>query len=112
MKLHNIASYIIQLAIAKIKSYTSSIQLIIVLANIILATCVRVASYRIEGNFGGCKRWRIHYKNTFGEINFGKFEHLECYLVLNKVFWLEKFWQIYDHSPNLPMFPSIRYIGF
>ena len=29
--------------------------------------------YRTEGNFGGGKIWRIHYKNTFGEIKFGEF---------------------------------------
>ena len=33
----------------------------------------------MEGNFGRCKLWRIHYKNTFGEINF------VLYIVLNKV---------------------------
>ena len=27
----------------------------------------------MEGNFGGCKLWRIRYKNAVGEINFGKF---------------------------------------
>ena len=35
-----------------------------------------VRMYRIEGNFGGCKLWQINYRNTFGGINFGKFEHL------------------------------------
>ena len=29
--------------------------------------------YRIEGNFGGGKLWRIHYKSIFGEIKFGEF---------------------------------------
>ena len=28
----------------------------------------------MEGNFGGCKLWRICYKSTVGEINFGEFE--------------------------------------
>ena len=64
--------------------------------------------YRIEGNFGGCKLWRIYYKNTVGEINFGKFERLLCYLVLNKVFWLKKVWRIYGHLPNPPMFPPSK----
>ena len=32
-----------------------------------------ISIYRTEGNFGGGKIWRIHYKNTFGERKFGKF---------------------------------------
>ena len=33
--------------------------------------------YHIEGNVGGCKLWwRINYKNTFGDMNCGEFEHL------------------------------------
>ena len=32
--------------------------------------------YCIEGHFGGCKLWRISYKNTFGDIIFDKFDWL------------------------------------
>ena len=35
--------------------------------------CVSDVIYRTEGNLGGGKIWRIHYKNTFGERKFGKF---------------------------------------
>ena len=66
-----------------------------------IQVCHGCPSYRIGGNFGGCKLWRIRYKNTFGEINFGKFEHLYCYLVLNKVFWQKKLWQIYGRSQSV-----------
>ena len=38
--------------------------------------CIVHVQYRIERNFGGCKLWRICYKNTVGEINFGEFERL------------------------------------
>ena len=32
--------------------------------------------YRMEGNFGGYKLWRILSKITVGEIDFGEFERL------------------------------------
>jgi len=28
----------------------------------------------MEGNIGGLQLWQIHYRNTFGEINFDEFE--------------------------------------
>ena len=28
--------------------------------------------YRMEGNFGGCKLWRIGKENFIGRINFGE----------------------------------------
>ena len=56
----------------------------------------------MEGDFGGCKLWRIHYKNTFGKINF------EHFIVLNKVALLKKLWQINGHLSNPPMFPPSK----
>ena len=55
--------------------------------------------------FGGCKLWQTNYKNTFGDINFGK---LEMFIILNKVFWLKKLWQIYGNLPYPPMFPPSK----
>ena len=34
---------------------------------------VNVFVYHMEGNFGGGKLWRIHYKSIFGKIKFGEF---------------------------------------
>ena len=31
---------------------------------------------------------------------------------MNQVFWQKKLWQIYNHSPNAPMFPSIWYNNY
>ena len=39
--------------------------------NVYILLCMY--KYRIEGNFGGGKLWRIAGKNAFGGINFGEF---------------------------------------
>ena len=63
-----------------------------------------IKCYHIEGNFGGCKIWQLSYKNTFGD--FGEFE---CNVILNKVFWRKKLWQINEicqcfHPTKFPLY--------
>ena len=43
---------------------------------------INFGTYRIEGNFGRGKLWQIHYKNIFGEINFGEFIHFSKQKIL------------------------------
>ena len=54
-------------------------------------------------NFG-----KFTAKSQLVKETLANFNVYNVILVLNKVLWLKKLWEIYGHSPNPPMFPPSK----